>query len=277
MRPSHFLTRAFALLAVAAAAGAAPAAATALRASTSPVVCGDVITTDKALVANLTCAGDGLTVTNGALLDLQGHKIMGNGTGQGVHVLGTGTVLTNGVVTGFDTGVHVEAQSGRVEDLVVKNNANRGIYLDGFHGGGGVMQRNTITANGIGIRLFIFNGVQVLDNMITDNTADGILAPDQDDGVLYQGNHVLDNGGYGMRISESISTILDNHLNDNGLDGLRADEPVPSAIPLWLIGGNHANHNGGHGLNVETPGIPDGGGNKARNNALDPQCVNLVC
>ena len=40
---------------------------------------------------------------------------------------------------------------------------------------------------------------------------------------------------------------------------------------------DRATHNGGHGLNVLTPGIPDGGGNRASGNALDPQCVNIAC
>ena len=73
------------------------------------------------------------------------------------------------------------------------------------------------------------------------------------DHVLYQGNKVSRNGGNGINIADSTSTILDNRLKKNGLDGLRVEESLPSAIPNWLIGDNRATHNGGHGLNVLTP------------------------
>src|SRR3954470_16130767 len=241
------------------------------------VACGDVITADVALVRNLNCVGDGLTVTNGALLDLHGQRVRGNGTGRGITILGTGTVLTNGTVTGFDTGVYSEASNGRIEDLVVKNNVHVGIKLDGFRGGSDIVQRNRVDGNETGIRLGgtrLF--VHLLDNRVVDNVGDGIVAPDQNDGVLVQGNHVTGNGGNGLIVSESVARILDNNLSRNGLDGLRADD-LPGFGTSWMVAGNHARFNGGHGLNGVTPGITDGGGNRAIGNGLEPQCVNFSC
>jgi hypothetical protein len=241
------------------------------------VAWGVVITADVALVRNLNCVGDGLTVTNGALLDLHGQRVRGNGTGRGITILGTGTVLTNGTVTGFETGVYSEASNGRIEDLAVKNNARVGIQLDGFHGGGDIVQRNHVEGNGTGIRL---GGtrllVHLLENHVTDNLGDGVVAPDQNDGILVQGNHVTGNGGNGLVVSESVARILDNNLNRNKLDGLRADDR-PEFVAAWMVSGNHARSNGGHGLDGLTPGITDGGGNRAGGNGLEPQCVNFTC
>jgi Periplasmic copper-binding protein (NosD) len=257
------------------AAAVMPAAAR--TGASSTVACGDVITSDVALVRNLTCAGDGLTVTNGALLDLHGQRIRGDGSGRGVTVLGSGTVLTNGTVTGFDTGVYVDSNGGRVEDLVVRNNQSYGIYLDGFHGGSDIVQRNRVEGNGTGIRLALaIRLTQILDNDVVENQGDGIIAPDQNDGSHFERNNSSRNGGNGLVVSESVATILDNRLNRNALDGLRADD-LPEFVSFWLIGGNRANFNGGHGLNAITPGMGDGGGNRAVGNALEPQCVNLLC
>jgi hypothetical protein len=274
MRRKAFLAGLGVLLALAAAA-VMPAAA---RSHGSlNVACGDVITADIALVRNLTCAGDGLTVTNGALLDLHGQRIKGGGTGRGITVLGSGTVATNGTVTGFDTGVYVDSNGGRVEDLVVKNNQSYGIYLDGFHGGSDIVQRNVVEGNGTGIRLALaIRLVQILDNIVVNNQGDGIVAPDQNDGSRFERNRASRNGGNGLVVSESLATILDNRLNRNGLDGLRADD-LPEFVSAWLIAGNRARFNGGHGLNAMTPGMTDGGGNRAHGNAVEPQCVNLLC
>jgi len=77
--------------------------------------CGDTITTDTVLTRNLVCAGTALNVaTTGAAMvtvDLNGHRLKGNGTGTGISVtwdyrtypqLGNLTV-TNGTITGFAT------------------------------------------------------------------------------------------------------------------------------------------------------------------------------
>ena len=274
MRRKTLLAGSVALLALVAAA-VMPAAARS-HGSLS-VACGDVITTDTALVRNLTCSGDGLTVTNGALLDLHGQRIRGSGVGRGVTVLGSGTVVTNGVVSGFDTGVYVDSNGARVEDLVVKNNQSYGIYLDGFHGVSDIVQRNVVEGNGTGIRLApAIRLVQILDNRVRENQGDGIAATNQADGARFERNHSSRNGGNGLVVSDSVATILDNRLNRNGLDGLRADDS-PEFVSSWLIAGNRAKFNGGHGLNALTPGMSDGGGNRALGNALDPQCVNLLC
>jgi hypothetical protein len=262
---------------VAAAITAAGAAAHTARAN---VACGDVISGDTVLTGNLTCSGDGLTVTGGATLDLNGHTVRGTAAGRGVSVLGTGTSVRNGAVLGFDVGVYVNGSSAHVEDLSIRFNPTGGILTDGFNGKTGVViQRNVIRSNGYGIRFIIQGGfgVQVLNNVVDDSRGDGIIAVNQDDRGLYQGNLVARNGGYGMRAEDSTVHIVQNTFVSNRLDGLRAEENFSEVLPGWLIAGNLAFFNGGHGLNVVTPGIPDGGNNFAKLNGTSPQCVNVAC
>jgi hypothetical protein len=274
-RVRSFVGVAMLVLALAALAGI-PASA-----KPSQVACGDVIAADTVLTKNLTCAGDGLTVTNGATLDLRGHSLRGDGTGVGIRLArpGASMVVTHGTISGFGTGVDVGASSVRLEDLEIKNNAQFGVFVSDFRAEQDVVQHNKITGNGTGVGFANGAGLgsQLLDNTIKDNAGDGIRATNQNDGITYQRNDVSKNGGYGMRISSSISKILGNRLNENALDGLLADEDLESSKPAWLIADNRADHNGGHGLDVATPGIPDGGGNRAKGNDLSPQCVNLAC
>jgi Periplasmic copper-binding protein (NosD) len=267
-------------LLVAVVACAATAAGAAAHTARANVACGDVISSDTVLTGNLTCSGDGLTVTGGATLDLDGHTVRGTAAGRGVSVLGNGTSVRNGDVQGFDVGVYVNANSAHVEDLGIRYNPTGGILTDGFAGKTGVViQRNVIRTNGYGIRFIISGGfgAQVLDNVVADNRGDGIIAVNQDDRGLYQGNLVARNGGYGMNAEDSTVHIVQNSFVSNRLDGLRAEENFSEVLSGWLIAGNVAFFNGGHGLNVVTPGIPDGGNNFAKLNSTSPQCVNVAC
>ncbi|MDF5757217.1 hypothetical protein [Spongiactinospora sp. TRM90649] len=77
--------------------------------ASSPVVaCGDVLTTSVTLTTDLMCPGAGLTVdADDVVLDLNGHTVTGTGQGAGVTVDGnTGTVVKNGTIVGFTTGVN---------------------------------------------------------------------------------------------------------------------------------------------------------------------------
>ena len=254
----------------------AAAGAQAARDAAAAVRCGDAITVDTTLTANLTCSGSALQVVGPAVLDLGGHTLKGKGTGTGVTLTGPqGAVVTGGTVTGFQDGVDVNTWQARVHDLTVSKNSLAGIQFVS-HRPGAVVERNTITRNGYGIKFNNDNqDVQVLDNTVTYNTQMGIVASYGVDASLFQGNRVNRNVMGGMAIYDSTTSILGNEFNSNGGDGLLASESF--AFQYWLIGGNHANNNGGHGINVLTPGIPDGGGNRARGNVLNPQCVNITC
>lgn len=85
---------------------AAPAAAaTAVR-------CGDTLTRDTVLQRDLTCAGDGLTLAPGVRLDLDGHRLRGDGTGTGVRALGSdGAALRDGRLVGWKRGLEFEGET----------------------------------------------------------------------------------------------------------------------------------------------------------------------
>jgi hypothetical protein len=253
------------------------------------IKCGDTIDQDVALVHNLTCSGDGLVLSNGATLDLNGHKIRGDGTGTGVRIVDFGNendthqgddVLSNGTIAGFDTGVYLRPATSRVEHLTIKGNTTYGIFVEGNPPGAnsGIIKRNRISNNGTGIYFGPGGGLrmQLLNNDIGNNSQ-GVFTSHDSDGMLVQGNKVHDNTGIGFLDDTSVMRVIDNTFNGNGGDGLLVREDVPTLAPAYLIKDNKANANGGHGIEVAIAGIPDGGGNKAGGNLTDPQCVGIVC
>ncbi|QHT55073.1 hypothetical protein GXP71_02525 [Cellulomonas sp. H30R-01] len=114
---------------------------------------------------------------------------------------------------------------------------------------GGVVQGSHFTSNGLGV------GVGRLD-------------------VHVEGNVLRGNGvGIGTRPADLEvydATILNNTLRLNG-DGIvieNGDESVQ-------VGGNDVRRSTGKG--IWTPGVTDLGGNVARGNGTEPQCVGVVC
>lgn len=136
------------------------------------VSCGDVLTTDVRLEEDLTCVGDALTVgADGIQINLNGHVISGNATGNGITVrLRTDIVIHGGTVRNFLTGIFVAQSTG----VTIKDNGftlNReAVFLNGSSGN--VVKANTAWANtsrGIMLRPTA-SGIVSTNNMVVGNT-----------------------------------------------------------------------------------------------------------
>ncbi|MGW0484367.1 right-handed parallel beta-helix repeat-containing protein [Nonomuraea sp. NPDC003214] len=77
-------------------------------ARTAAVACGDVVTADVTLDADLNCAGGGLVIgADGVVVDLAGHTVTGSGAGRGIDVAGhAGVTVRDGAISGFTYGIH---------------------------------------------------------------------------------------------------------------------------------------------------------------------------
>lgn len=94
------------------------------------VQCGDTVTTDISLSANLHCTGPGLIVkAAGVVVNLNGHSITGSGTGTGITaVKQAGVRVRNGRISNFDRGVFfAESIDGELVDLVLTDNAGHNV------------------------------------------------------------------------------------------------------------------------------------------------------
>jgi parallel beta-helix repeat protein len=86
-------------------------------ASAQPVTCGQTITRDTTLHADLgPCPGDGLVIgADNVTLNLNDHKIVGNAAGEDVGVLDDGhggVVVENGRIRGFFVSIKLDAADG---------------------------------------------------------------------------------------------------------------------------------------------------------------------
>ncbi|ADG75779.1 hypothetical protein Cfla_2896 [Cellulomonas flavigena DSM 20109] len=198
---------------------AAPAAA-------APVVgCGAVVEGEVTLGADLVCRNSpvGLTLLDGASLDLAGHRVVGGGSGTGLIVPPGGSATVHGgVVRGWESGVALAEDAwdapGRlvIEDVTFRENTT-GLELQGL---GTVAPDTDVTAsrfvaNGTGISaLDLWGGVDltVSASRFTDNAT----ALDVTSSTVAVADSVLAYNEQGVACDQSACRIEDSTLRDNG-------------------------------------------------------------
>ncbi|WP_136519794.1 right-handed parallel beta-helix repeat-containing protein [Cellulomonas telluris] len=174
------------LAALALALGAVLAAPPASASSASPA-CGDTLTRDTVLAADLTCAdGPGLRLAPGVSLDLGGHTLRGPGHGVGVEVATAGTAaVRGGTVAGWATGVGTVVVTSAprgplaVDRMTFRDNAE-GLDVSGEPGTGDHRKVTTVTAsrfagNGTAVLAAWFGTVRVNGTTFADNATAVVL------------------------------------------------------------------------------------------------------
>jgi len=176
-------------------------------AQANSVSCGDILTEDTTLDADLDCSVIGGTAfiigADGITLDLNGHTVTGDGTGRGVDNSGgyilfgdpsvagyDNVTIKNGVIDGFATGVFLVNVSGNtLSELEIRNS------------------KTTAGLQGIGINLWLNcrNNI-VRGNKIHDNERQGILLGCYPDFV----------GGSCDGLQPMNNVIEDNEIYSNG-------------------------------------------------------------
>jgi parallel beta-helix repeat protein len=170
-------------------------------AQTAPLSCGDTITADTTLEADLTdCPSNGLVIgADNLILDLNGHTISGDGKlvrrcprrqlcDFGLANDGhDGATVRNGSVRGFGTGVLVgRARENRVLDISSSRNTFFGFVVFSsakilVRGSSG--SRN-IAPDGDGMGLFDSHDVRIVDNEFRRNPGPGIHVQASTDNLI---------------------------------------------------------------------------------------------
>lgn len=176
-------------------------------------LCGATITTDYTLDHDIACPGSALIVgADGIRLDLNGHVIIGSGSGIGIDVAGrTGVSIAGGTVRNFEAGLRVadstdivvrgsgfqgntdgiDLQSGsrrvRIERNELADNRSRGIMIRS-NSTDHAITHSTFTRNRVGILVFAGVDNLVKDNLVTASGLAGIRI-----NVFATGNAILGN------------------------------------------------------------------------------------
>jgi parallel beta-helix repeat protein len=257
-------------------------------AAAAPVSCGEIITTNTKLQADLVdCPGDGVVIGSDSItLDLGGHTIDGLGSAapfgsDGIDNSGgyDNVVIKNGTVTEFQQGVALVGTTGNVaRNLAVVGNGSYGFFVDGFafgdssgnqlvgnrvfNNGGGIDLRgsndNVIRANsstgngGVGIAVtFSSQNNTVNDNVLTGNGGQGIFLLDLANGNNLARNVIVANTLTGVLIANSSSNdLVANRIAQNGGDGLGVVSDFPLVSDGNVLARNDLTANGFDGILV---------------------------
>lgn len=189
-------------------------------ASASHVQCGAVITVDTTLDSDVgPCPETGLVIgADGVTLDLRGHRVFGDGDGDGPGILiggRQGVVVTKGAVQLFGTGVAIVGGSGNtVSKVEATDNVGGGDFGEGIlvdSSSDNVLSKNVARDNGpyAGITLLGGASGNTIDkNLVESNDVlSSPTGPQQDDGIRLE-NFANNN------------SITKNNVYGNGLDGI---------------------------------------------------------
>jgi parallel beta-helix repeat protein len=215
--------------------------------------CGEVVTEDVVLTADLQCDGDGLIVdADNVAINLNGYKISSAGetdstdlaTGydgnSGILVTDADNVVISGLggIEGFDAGVRFLGSSGgEVSDVAFTNN-NVGIVMSGAQGT--EISRNTMTNNGFAIVSASSNEATMAFNSAVANELQGIVLTGSDDNVI-AANSLYGNGDNGIYV-DIMST--GNTIDFNTAYGHEtADLNNADGQPTSVNGNTYGEHN----------------------------------
>lgn len=182
--------------------------------------CGDVITSDVRLESDLTCAGDGLSVTGtGIKINLNGHSISGAGAGVGIRVQSSQDVsVYGGTVRGFLQGMFVAASTG----IVIKD--------------------NLFTENATAVLLQASSGNTIKANVARANTARAFMLRPNVAGVVSTNNDIVENilidnptGIYLIR--QPGNTFVGNTISGSSVAAIDLD-PAPLGASGNVFKGN---------------------------------------
>ncbi len=257
--------------------------------SETNVRCGQVIYRSIKLANDLhNCVGNGLEVgASNITIDLNGHTIDGSGTASGIDNTSEGlsrtghsrVTIKNGTVTGFASGVSLA--NGADRNLVQR-------ILATANGGAGISARNVdrpyisdsaAIGDLVGFRLDSVTNAHIERSTALNNTGNGILLTGTSRGTVLHRNSVVNNNGDGILVTATVTgTRIDNNdANGNGTRIPREDGiDVDATDAATVIRDNRARNNGDYGIEA-TPGVTDGGGNRASGNGNSAQCLNITC
>jgi parallel beta-helix repeat protein len=195
--------------------------------------CGDSITTDVVLSADLHCpSGNGLVVeADDVTVDLGGHRLTGSITGTGVSGSGVdGMTVRNGTIGGFASGVTSRGGAdATVEQLTIEllaNENSNGVALAGTTSSR--VTGNRLEGGGVAILVVVdpvsgdgADGNRIEGNVI-ESSEEGILIDQSDDNVVV-GNTSRRHAAGIVLATESRSNHVVGNDTSLGLTGIYVD------------------------------------------------------
>ena len=191
---------------------------------TVTLTCGAQVGSDARLDNDLACNGNGFTVSGDDItIDLNGHTLSGNGTGNGITVTAAHRVrIFGGSIRGFQSGIFV----GSSTEVVVRDNefsaTNQAVLLQATTAS--IIKHNRVTNNLARAFMLRANlaGAQSTDNVVIDNvvidTPTGVYLIRQP-GNTIQGNTIVGATVAGVDLGPGTGQVSGTIVRANYLVG----------------------------------------------------------
>ena len=222
--------------------------------------CGSSVSSDVVLTKDLRCSGSGLLLQeSGLTIDLNGHSIIGSGTGIGISTGGPGpetTTIINGVVKNFATGINASYPSNVVTGVTLRGNTvgidskNVTVSASTFIANGTAVQQalgdlsvygSTFKNNGVGLDLLDVE-VDLTQNIFVNRGA-GVST---DNSGVRISDSSFRGGGVGVLLRNSLGYSV--RLDDNSFTDLDIGTSITGATTNAVISENSFRSNGASGL-----------------------------
>jgi len=197
-------------------------AASPSRADTAVSACGTLSSAGNYyLTKNLTSTGTCIVVgSEGVSLDMKGHTITGNGTGDGISDGGGGfssMAIANGKISNFDVGIGLDTSCCVViRNVNSSNNTEAGVLI-----GGCCSTLDSVTANNNGtIGIDALNCCYTINNVQANNNGAGGGIVETDCCTTVANSTISGNSGPGVVEDGCCSFLVSSKVEHNGGDGV---------------------------------------------------------
>ncbi len=184
--------------------------------------CGQVIKGEVKLLSNLICPGDGLIVGDkNTRIDLNGFSIKGPGINSnkvGIMIGGqeNTTIMGNGIVSGFQSGIYISGSNDTVAKNLNVNNNKVAFYVTGTNSFD--INNNMVSNNTIGIASHTSNQTNVKYNLFAENDLSGITFINTVNSEI-DGNNIFNTtNGIFLDVQSSFNSVNFNNVFNNVLD-----------------------------------------------------------
>ncbi|HZD36184.1 MAG TPA: right-handed parallel beta-helix repeat-containing protein, partial [Nitrososphaeraceae archaeon] len=195
--------------------------ATAQEASTSPS-CGQVVSGQVDLSANLNCSGDGIIVDGpNTVINMNGFSITGPGKDTskvGIMVSNVENVKVNGPgsINNFQAGVLLTGSNGFMINSVILSGNQIGAFMTGAENA--QVQQNIVQDNGIGVASHSSTGAAIDSNLMNGNLLAGVTFVNTQQSNIGMNNIVGSQNGVFLDGQSRQNTISSNNVLENVID-----------------------------------------------------------
>lgn len=145
-------------------------------------------------------------------IDFDGFTLTGSSGGAiGVSGKKQSATIRNGTITGMaENGIHAEAAFWVVENMMITNNGDNGVYSVGYLR----MQNSSVAKNG-GFGVYCTLGCLIENSIIAENQKSGVFVG----GGTILGNTIVNNSGPGIKAASTARSGYGNNTIDGNNHG----------------------------------------------------------